>query len=399
MTEPHETNGAPATRGLGSLDRISSFRFTYIALFLFIFVYIYSVRGAELILHNYFQRTITHIVLVDPLKGSVPMQIEENIRRLLTTSRLVRWGGVRVEPMVVASNGVTPLYLGGHAFAPIPPAGSDPLAPPWDEGQFLPAIVSVNISLPHNAVLANSILLFWSAVLLWILFLYNRATQRSEREALEQALSERNSAATRATDIESELTQVQRSLDDAEDLFLAQEEETRSRVDAASSEERTRRERLESAQGELEEMLDEALSDLSGKDERIQNLEANLKKHERKGSKRLRGSDLMARRLRTLYKDIEFDDRAIEDVIRLGDEHMKLKAEESIKRLSEEPEAASVRRKLGGLPSHLSIFELGFAGKGRIYYTKGTQRRHRVLLIGAKNSQKADLDYLSKLSL
>jgi len=54
-------------------------------------------------------------------------------------------------------------------------------------------------------------------------------------------------------------------------------------------------------------------------------------------------------------------------------------------------------REVGGLPPHLSIFELGFADKGRIYYTTGRTRRFRVLAIGAKNSQKTDLEYLSRL--
>ena len=53
---------------------------------------------------------------------------------------------------------------------------------------------------------------------------------------------------------------------------------------------------------------------------------------------------------------------------------MKLKAEEAIKRLADGSDAAAIRRKVGGLPPHLSIFELGFAGKGRIYYTRGRQR-------------------------
>jgi hypothetical protein len=77
---------------------------------------------------------------------------------------------------------------------------------------------------------------------------------------------------------------------------------------------------------------------------------------------------------------------------------MKLKAEEVLKRLSDEAANVAVRRKVGGLPPHLSIFELGFAGKGRVYYTKGRHRRHRVLAMGAKNTQKADLEYLSRLS-
>jgi hypothetical protein len=105
----------------------------------------------------------------------------------------------------------------------------------------------------------------------------------------------------------------------------------------------------------------------------------------------------MGRRLRTLYRNLEIDDRAIDDLIALRDETMKLKAEEAIKRLADGSDAAAIRRKVGGLPPHLSIFELGFAGKGRIYYTRGRQRSYRVLSVGAKNTQNADLDYLSRL--
>ncbi len=76
---------------------------------------------------------------------------------------------------------------------------------------------------------------------------------------------------------------------------------------------------------------------------------------------------------------------------------MKLRAEDGIKRLIEEPDSVAVRRKVGGLPPQLSIFEIGFAGKGRIYYTRGRVHRYRVLAVGAKNTQKTDLEYLSRL--
>ena len=66
---------------------------------------------------------------------------------------------------------------------------------------------------------------------------------------------------------------------------------------------------------------------------------------------------------------------------------------------ADDTDNVAIRRKVGGLPPHLTIFELGFAGKGRIYYTRGKQRRFRILSVGAKNSQKADLDYLRKLTL
>jgi hypothetical protein len=105
----------------------------------------------------------------------------------------------------------------------------------------------------------------------------------------------------------------------------------------------------------------------------------------------------LTRRFRTLYRTVEFDDRVIQDLVALRDETMKLKAEDGIKRLADDSELASIRRKVGGLPPQLSIYELGFAGKGRLYYTRGRNLRYRVLLIGAKNSQKQDLEYLSRL--
>jgi hypothetical protein len=40
---------------------------------------------------------------------------------------------------------------------------------------------------------------------------------------------------------------------------------------------------------------------------------------------------------------------------------------------------------------------MGFAGKGRIYYTRGAGTNFRVLAVGAKNTQKVDLEYLSRL--
>ena len=130
-------------------------------------------------------------------------------------------------------------------------------------------------------------------------------------------------------------------------------------------------------------------------------LEQSLKKASRSTGKlasaKSRAADQLARRFRTLYKTIEVDDRALDDIASLGDESLRLKAEEAVKRLAEEADNVAVRRKVGGLPDYVQVFELGFAGKGRIYYTRGKARRFRILLVGAKNTQPTDLEYLSRL--
>ena len=110
----------------------------------------------------------------------------------------------------------------------------------------------------------------------------------------------------------------------------------------------------------LEDLLEEAGSDLASKDDEIRELERNLKKASKGGSGgRPRGSEQMGRRLRTLYKSLQIDDRAVDDMVALRDETMRLKAEEKLKRLEEEADNVSVRRKVGGLPDQLSIDPTG----------------------------------------
>jgi len=229
------------------------------------------------------------------------------------------------------------------------------------------------------------------------------------------ALRAREETAARAARIEAELASLAEQVEERIEAEVSEEmaslrserAQLQEKLDGLARRETELRSRagqlqqaLVSERSGLEEMLDEALGDLSRKDEELRTLQEKLKGAEKAkqiAAPRARDVDLLAQRLRTLYKNVEFDDHAISDLIALRDESMKLRAEEEIKRLSDDVETAAVRRKVGGLPSHLTIFELGFAGKGRIYYTLGRQRRHRVLAVGAKNSQKTDLEYLSRL--
>ena len=99
----------------------------------------------------------------------------------------------------------------------------------------------------------------------------------------------------------------------------------------------------------LEDLLEEVSGDLETKDSEIGRLEQNLQKVSRSSGKtRTKQSDRIEKRFRTLYKTIEIDDRAIDDLAGLGDEALRLKAEEAIKRLAEEADNVAVRRKVGG---------------------------------------------------
>jgi DNA repair exonuclease SbcCD ATPase subunit len=402
--------------GAATLDRLASFRLVYVAIFVFALLYIASVQAAQALLQSHFRSAVEQAVRVSPTDGPVAQQIQRRVAAVVSDSPWVRIGRVRVHAFVLGADERTPLYVIGRS---VPPPPVSTLANPYAEAvALLPASATVDVSVPHDSVLATGILVLYGAVLIAVLFSYNRRITRREAALIDSAVADRDATAQRAASIETELEQVRKRLADvepaehaqaAEIRSLAQERETlQAKLSELASREAelrgsaSRFVELEEERRALEELLEEATQDLGHKEALIQGLQDRLKRAAKAepapaaGGKE-RGWDALERRLRTLYKTIEIDDRAIGDLLALRDETMKLKAEEAIKRLADGSDAAAIRRKVGGLPPQLSIFELGFAGKGRIYYTRGRQRAHRVLAIGAKNTQNADLEYLSRL--
>jgi hypothetical protein len=386
------------------LERLASFRFTYLSFCAFVLLYVFTVRAVEAVLALHFRSAVEAAVAVDPDDPDPSRAIATRVDALLRSSAWIRVGGVRVEPVVLGADGRTVLYAPGQK----PPVAGETR---WSsyERSLLPAQVHLTLSVPHNALVANGVLVLYAALLLSGLYVYTRVLTRREAERLRQVLATRNALAERAAQIEEELAGVRERLGRAEPAQESDAAEIRAlrgeraslmarlgeleRREAALRAQSHQASALQDEHRALEGLLDEALSDLARKEEEVRALQKQAKQRGRSS----REDEHLARRLRTLYKNLEIDERAISDLVGVRDESMKLRAEESLKRLSDDSDHAAVRRKVGGLPPHLSIFELGFAGRGRVYYTRGRVRRFRVLAIGDKASQKTDLEYLSRL--
>ena len=141
--------GEVAGRSPSPLERLASFRFTYIAFCVFVLLYVFSVRGVEELLALHFRTALEDAVRVDPGAEAVGAQIEERVESLLRDSPWIRIGGVRVDPLVLGADGRTVLYAAGRAPAPAGrPAGRP-------ERTLLPARVQVVVSVPHNSLVAN----------------------------------------------------------------------------------------------------------------------------------------------------------------------------------------------------------------------------------------------------
>jgi hypothetical protein len=401
------TDAAPEE--MSPLERLASFRFTYLAIFIFLAAYAFTIEGLGGLMNQHFETAIREAANVDPSEGPVIARIHEGIDTALRESWWIRFGGIQVRTVAWAADGQTVLY-----------AGVRPVAPPdlpaeLADATLLPVTLDVHVTVPLSSVAANAILIVYAGLLVITLFVYTRTLTRREKTRLGEVVATRDAIAERALEIETELETVRGRLAriepekevSADEIRALEDERARLTAKLADLELReeslrarsSRIQGLEEERQTLEEFLDEAVRELGQKDEEIRSLERRIKKVRRSSEAResVRETETLARRLRTLYKNLEFDDRAVADLVRYRDEAMKLKAEEALKRLSDEAENVVVRRKVGGLPPHLSIFELGFAGKGRVYYTKGRQRRRRILAMGAKNTQKVDLEYLSRL--
>jgi hypothetical protein len=396
------------------LDRIAAFRFIYLGIFAYVLLSLAGIEATETLLDDHFRRVVDRAVRVSPAEGPVIPQIQARLTAGVHDSAWVRILGVRVNALVLGADGRTPIYLGGRTLPP-PPSG-DPDAVFLEAIRLLPSIAAVDVGVPLDSLVSGTIWVVLGAIFVPILFRHQRRMARREDALFAAALAARDATVERARSIQIELDKVQGRLAEIEPAERAHQEEIavlqrereglQNRLRDLGERERRLREHasqaadLESEREALEDLLDEAVRDLDEKESEIRELQDRLKRASRQSpGGRGRAAEQLAKRLRTLYRNLEIDDRAIQDLVALGDETLRLRAEESLKRLDDDPETAGVRRKVGGLPAQLTIFELGFGGKGRIYYARGQQRAFRVLAVGGKASQKADLEYLCRVSL
>jgi hypothetical protein len=123
----------------GGLDRLASFRITYLAIFAFMMLYILSVEGVEAALFSRFREQVETATRVNPADGPIVTQIQDRVADVVQNSPWIHYGGIRVNITVLGADGLTPLYVGGGRGVPPPPERTlDGAMREWFE--LLPAI-------------------------------------------------------------------------------------------------------------------------------------------------------------------------------------------------------------------------------------------------------------------
>lgn len=149
----------------------------------------------------------------------------------------------------------------------------------------------------------------------------------------------------------------------------------------------------------LEKKLQENIRLQREKELEIVELREKVEKQERrKGTSSKRHSfELSKKRFTVLYKNIDLTRRALTGIFELSDD-MQLKAEELIHQLNEDMTKVIVKRKVfAGKKNKTPSFEVLFGYNGRLYFRTNERNRCEILVVGTKNSQDRDMDFLHNL--
>ncbi len=379
-----------------------SFKILYIGVFAPSILYILTLPYLGLLLqHDFSQAIRKHLIQneFDLLQGKVSLydEVNRNVLSVLKESRVVQLGAeIRVRITDQHENIIYPYYERFLFKATGEETLSKSLGPLFNEDGFAlnseraeletflqdysDYIQGMNIlarvEVPVTSWLGSGILLGYILLTVVVLYLYYQRSTRLEELMFEEKLE---------TEKRTAVEQVEHSLQEARKKLTeiqSQEEEWLEEV-----------ERLEKEKDSLEEELIESLEQTEEQKEKIEKLEGEMVRQTAKKPKASREERTLYERFKKLYRNLEIDQKVVNELVQLGNEKLKLQAEEVLKRLNDGDPSLKIRRKIAGV-ERCDAYELGFGSSGRIYYIPSETRQFKVLRIGTKASQSKDLAYL-----
>jgi hypothetical protein len=363
--------------------------------------YVYSLQLLEGAIQARYTRDLAASYIGDTrllFDGSIRLQdaMRENINAFIDTRKLIRWG-LRVRITVKSQDGIY-LYPDGYDDPKSELRPTDSLAIARENYSLLTEglIREVEVKVEHNTWLSNAILAFYIAVSLLVLFsFYRRGEKRSweeetaKQEMIEDLAKDRQESLEKLQRLEDQrinlgkkIASMNRELEHERQKALATEDEMVEELVA-----------LEEKLGDNLIQREQQLQEIDGLKEKISLLE---KEKQTKNRQLLKGIAAARKRFTALYKKIAFHDRAVEGFADLTEE-MKIKAEEVIHQLNDDPKLIQIKRKVFGKKNRETVFEVIFGYKGRLYFRNIPGNRVEILTIGTKLTQNKDLAFLDKL--
>ncbi|MGD9107249.1 MAG: hypothetical protein PVJ87_10465 [Desulfobacterales bacterium] len=378
-----------------------SFKILILCILLPPILYIFSLQSIESHLNKRYAMEIGDIYTGDTrslFDGSVRLKdaINDNIDRYLQSKAILSLG-VKAK-VAVATKQNTILY---------PDVFTD------EEGSILPSapiqiaadnfnlmneglVVNVDVILEHNTLLSNAILAFYICMSVLVLFLYYRTGIKKAR----QEDTKKETEIARLLEFEKNHTSKLKDLMKVKQKLISEiikikRKLVHERIRASKNEDDLIKEIVA-----LEENLNENIALQNEKQEEINALKEKIKRFEKERQKenkqKSNNYNTVRKRFKTLYKNISVNKRAINGFFDLTDD-MKIKGEEIIHKLNEDPSFVLVKRKVFGKKGRATVQEVIFAYKGRLYFRKTKDGKIEILTMGTKNTQAKDLEFLDNI--
>ena len=361
-------------------------------------LYIFSVQSIERHLKSRYTNEIEDIYLKDtrPLfEGSIRLKdaINRNINSYLQSKALIALG-VKVA-ITVTSKQNTILYpaVVDAKEASLLPNDAMQIASNNYKLMNEGLKVNVDLSLEHNTLLTNAILGFYIfASILVLSFYYWTGVKKARQEEMEK-----NSELYRLKEVELNHADNLKDLMKDKKTLISEIKKIKKQLKKETIKARKNEDEMIKEIVALEEKIHNKIYLLNERQEEIDALKEKIKlfeKEARKESKqKAKVYNSVRKRFKTLYKNISIEKKAIIGFLDLT-EDMKIKSEEIIHKLNENPKIVPIKRKVFSKKSRATVQEVIFAYNGRLYFRASKNSRIEILTIGTKNTQTRDLEYL-----
>jgi hypothetical protein len=379
-----------------------SFKILLLCLLLPPLLYLGTIRIVERYCHDLYTHELENYYLGDTRRlfdGNVRLRdaVSENIHRFFKSKILTRYG-LEAKVTVVTHKG-TLLYPTVFEQTDNTRIAPDPMTVAAENYRLLQEepVLTLDTKFEHlklfpNLILGGYVLLAALALYLHYRFAVREYLLEDKQKAAEirRLLDKEGIVSNRLRELGVEKARLTSELSRLRDT-LSDEKSRASRNEDELFEE------IETLESDLKNTLDQQVK----QQDEISVLKDRIEQYERKNSKTAKQPQkvvqILSKRFKTLYKKIVVSDHAVEGFASL-DEQIKIKAEEVIHQLNENPDQVIIKRKVFiGKRDQKSIMEVIFGYKGRLYFRKSQAGVIEVLAIGDKNTQSRELAYLSNL--
>ena len=379
-----------------------SFKILLLCILLPPLLYILTVQVIENRLQKHFVREIENHYLGDTralFDGTIRLRdaVNDNIDRILKDSKLDAFG-LDVKVTVNSKTGML-VYPVEYSQQQNLPSSMDAAATAAENFRLLNEGLQLAVAarIEHLALLPLIILLIYVFTAMILLYFHHRSVGNRLLEEEQQRAAEFERLQNREQATARDLTDLRNQRETMKADLQRLKYELSDEKDKASRNEDELIEEIEGLEKQLQANLDhqeQQLQEIEALKEQIQQFEKGLRKG---GKQKMRAEQAAAKRFAAIYKNIDISSRAIDGFVELNEE-LKIKAEEVIHQLNEDPDQVIVKRKVFfGKRDRKSIKEVIFGYKGRLYFHTPKDSSTEVLAIGTKNTQARELEYLNRL--